>query len=64
MLVDSDMFVIGQCSRFNKDILLLDMETVKYDHQLKIDVIHTISPVAWGVRIQPTFALVRVVRGD
>ena len=22
------------------------------------------SSVAWGIRIQPTFALVRVVRGD
>ena len=23
-----------------------------------------ITPVVWGIRIQPTFALVRVVRGD
>ena len=23
-----------------------------------------LSPVVWGIRIQPTFALVRVVRGD
>ena len=23
-----------------------------------------IAPVVWGIRIQPTFALVRVVRGD
>ena len=22
------------------------------------------APVVWGIRIQPTFALVRVVRGD
>ena len=42
MLVDSDMFVIGQCCRFNKDILLLGGETVKCDHQLKIELIHTI----------------------
>ena len=42
MLVDSDMFVIGQCFCFNKDILLLDGETVKCDHQLKIELIHTI----------------------
>ena len=25
---------------------------------------HSNPPVAWGIRIQPTFALVRVVRGD
>ena len=25
---------------------------------------HVSSSVAWGIRIQPTFALVRVVRGD
>ena len=42
MLVDSDMFVIGQCCRFNKVILLLVGETVKYDYQLKIGLIHTI----------------------
>ena len=23
-----------------------------------------LAPVVWGIRIQPTFALVRVVRGD
>ena len=23
-----------------------------------------LTPVVWGIRIQPTFALVRVVRGD
>ena len=37
MLFDSDMFVIGQCCLFNKDILLLGVETVKGDHQLKIE---------------------------
>ena len=42
MLVDSDMFVIGQCCRFNKDISLLYRETVKCDHHLKIELIHTI----------------------
>ena len=42
MLVDSGMFVIGQRCRFNKDILLLDGETVKCDRQLKIELIHTI----------------------
>ena len=42
MLVDSDMFVIGQYCRFNKDISLLDGETVNCDHQLKIELIHTI----------------------
>ena len=42
MLVDSDMFVIGQCCRVYKDILLLGGETVKGDHQLKIELIHTI----------------------
>ena len=42
MSVDSDMFVIGQCCRFNKNILLLGVETVKGDHQLKIELIHAI----------------------
>ena len=39
---NSDMFVIGQCCRFNKDVLSLGGETVKCDHQLKIELIHTI----------------------
>ena len=34
--------VVGQCCRFNKDILLLGGETEKGDHQLKIEVIQTI----------------------
>ena len=42
MLVDSDMFVIGQCCRFNKDMLLLGGETVKCDLKLKIELIHTL----------------------
>ena len=42
MVVDKVMFVIGQCCRFNKDILLLGEETVKGDYQLKIEFIHTI----------------------
>ena len=29
---------------------------------LSIDMVS--APVVWGIRIQPTFALVRVVRGD
>ena len=31
----------------------------------KIEVIASnLTPVVWGIRIQPTFALVRVVKGD
>ena len=33
-------------------------------HHLKLGGQIHLAPVVWGIRIQPTFALVRVVRGD
>ena len=31
---------------------------------ITVTCVHSLGPVVWGIGIQPTFALVRVVKGD
>ena len=56
MYGDSSLVVIGESS-FN-----IGLYFIHYD--LQYSLFQSLSPVVWEIRIQPTFALVHVVRVD